>query len=139
DAAEFASRVTATSPVIVERAMYLDTQGMTFGAGSNAMGVTAPATAWSFAEGTTGDYFDTFILVANTSQTDGTVTATYTYEGAGGASEARERTYPIPAESRRTIWLDQEDAALANTAVSTSLSADVPVVAERSMWWPGTV
>lgn len=139
DAAEFAARVTSTSPIVVERAMYRDVQGQTFGAGGNAMGVTAASTTWSFAEGATGDYFDTFILVANTGQTAGTVSATFTYEGAGGVSETVVRTYAVGPESRLTIWVDQEDPALANTAVSTTLTADVPVVAERSMWWPGSV
>jgi hypothetical protein len=139
DAAEFASRVTATSPIVVERAMYRDAQGQTFGAGSNAMGVTAPATAWTFAEGATGDYFDTFILVANTGQTAGTVTATYSYVDAGGTPQALVKAYAIGPESRLTIWVDQEHSELANTAVSTTLTSDVPVVAERSMWWPGSV
>jgi hypothetical protein len=139
DAAEFASRVTATSPIVVERAMYRDVQGQTFGAGSNAMGVTAPATTWAFAEGATGDYFDTFILVANAGQTAGTVTATYSYVDAGGAPQALLRSYAISPQSRLTIWVDQEHPELANTAVSTLLTSDVPVVAERSMWWPGSV
>ena len=138
-AAEFAARVTSTSPIVVERAMYRDVQGQTFGAGGNAMGVTAPSTTWAFAEGATGDYFDTFILVANTGQTGGTVSATFTYEGAGGVSETVVRTYAVGPESRLTIWVDQEDPALASTAVSTTLTSDVPVVAERSMWWPGSV
>jgi len=138
-AAEFASRVTASHPVIVERAMYRDAQGLTFGAGSNAMGVTAPATAWLFAEGATGDYFDTFILVANTGHTAGTVSAAFTYEGPGGVPATVVKTYAVAPESRLTIWVDQEHPALASTALSTSLTSDVPVVAERSMWWPGNV
>ena len=137
DAAEFASYVTSTQPVVVERAMYRDVGGQTFGAGSNAMGVTAASTSWVFAEGATGDFFDTFILVANTGVTAGTVSATYAYEGAGGASEAVVRTYSIEPRSRLTIWVDQADPALANTVMSTTLTSDVPVVAERSMWWPG--
>lgn len=137
-AAEFATRVTATAPIVAERAMYRDVQGQFFGAGSNAVGATTPSTTWSFAEGATGDFFDTFILVANTAQTAGTLTATYTAEAAGGVPVTVTRTYDLAPESRRTIWLDHEDAALASAAVSTFLSADVPVVAERSMWWPGS-
>ncbi len=135
--AEFATRVTASAPIVAERAMYRDVAGQLFGAGSNAMGTTAPATTWSFAEGATGPFFDTFLLVANTSPTAGTVTATYTAETPGGPL-AITRTYALPPESRLTILLDQEDAALADAAVSSVLTSDVPIVAERAMWWPGS-
>lgn len=137
NAAEFALRLAASQPIVAERAMYRDVAGQTFGAGSNAMGVTAPAHTWSFAEGATGDFFDTFLLVANTSSTAGTVTATYTAAGSGGATVVT-RSYTLPGDSRLTIWVDHEDPALADAAISTVLTADVPIVAERSMWWPGT-
>lgn len=37
------------------------------------------------------------------------------------------------------IWVDIADEALANTAVSTTVQVTngVPIVVERSMWWPG--
>ena len=48
------------------------------------------------------------------------------------------KTYTVAPQSRFNIWVDLEDAALANTAVSTILESTngVPVIAERSMWWP---
>ena len=52
-------------PIIVERAMYFDVPGQTFGAGHESAGITAPATEWFLAEGATGDYFDLFVLIAN--------------------------------------------------------------------------
>ena len=44
----------------------------------------------------------------------------------------------MPANSRRTINVQLEDPALADTAVSTSLQSTngVPIIAERAMWWP---
>ncbi len=57
--------VTNGQPIIVERALYLDLPGQTFGAGHESAGVTAPATQWFLAEGATGPYFDLFVLVAN--------------------------------------------------------------------------
>ncbi len=138
DAAEFAATVTASQPIVAERAMYRPSGGQAFGAGSNAIGVTTPTTAWSFAEGATGDFFDTFILVANTADTPGTVTAEFRAAGGDGLPITITRAYSVAARSRLTIWIDQEDPQLASTAVSTVITADVPVVAERSMWWPGT-
>ena len=49
------------------------------------------------------------------------------------------KRYPVAANSRFTIWVDYEDARLADTAVSTTIRATngVPVIVERAMWWPG--
>ena len=52
-------------PIIVERAMYADVPGQTFGAGHESAGVTAPALEWFLAEGATGPFFDLFVLIAN--------------------------------------------------------------------------
>ncbi len=50
-AAEFSTRVTCRVPLVVERSMYFD-YGSKHG-GHNAMGVSAPALEWYFAEGCT--------------------------------------------------------------------------------------
>ena len=39
--------------------------GRTWDGGHESAGVTAPATEWFLAEGATGDYFDTYVLVGN--------------------------------------------------------------------------
>jgi hypothetical protein len=45
----------------------------------------------------------------------------------------------IHGKSRFNIWVDYEDDALANTAVSTTVTSTngVPIMVERAMWWPG--
>ena len=47
--------------------------------------------------------------------------------------------YTVGAQRRLTIWVDQEDAQLADTAVSTTLTVTGggAVIAERAMWWAG--
>ena len=45
-------------------------------------------------------------------------------------------------KSRYNIWVDATTIpgcprSLANAALSTTITANLPVVAERSMWWPG--
>ena len=57
--------ITASAPIIVERAMYLNQPGQPFAAGHESAGVTAPATSWFLAEGATGPFFDLFVLIAN--------------------------------------------------------------------------
>jgi hypothetical protein len=49
------------------------------------------------------------------------------------------KPYTVAANSRFNIWVDYEDARLANTAVSTTIRSTngVPIIVERSMWWPG--
>lgn len=129
--------ITATRPIVAERAMY--TSGpRAFEAGHGAAGVTAPATAWYFAEGATGPWFDMFLLLANPSTTPATVAITYLLEDGPSAPQLRT----LAPSSRETVWVDQqvlEDGrSLADVATSIQVTSDVPVLAERAMWWPGT-
>jgi len=135
-AAEMSARITADRPILVERAMYLDTGGLLFGAGHESAGVTTPSLTWYFAEGATGAYFDEFVLIANPEATAANVTADYLLP----AGTTVTKTYAVAPLSRYTIWVDQEHSQLANTAVSVRLTSTngVPVVAERAMWWPGS-
>jgi hypothetical protein len=121
-------------PIIVERAMYLDLPGQTFGAGHESAGVTAPATQWFLAEGATGPFFDLFVLIANPGDTGASIEATYLLPN--GTTVVKP--YTVPATSRFTIWVDYEDPQLADTAVSTTIRSinDVPIIVERAMWWP---
>ena len=137
---DVSASITATQPILVERAMYRSIPGQPFAAGHASAGVTAPATSWFLAEGATGPFFDLFVLVANPSPTDAIVEIRYLLTG----GTALTKTYTVAHESRRTIYVDAEDfpglgQALASVDVScviTSTNA-VPIVVERSMWFPG--
>lgn len=137
--AEFSAEIIVTNgpPIIAERAMYLDGGAGTrpFDAGHEAAGVTAAATEWFFAEGATGAYFDTFLLLANATATAAEVQAEYLLQDGTTVT----RGYVVPAASRYTIWVDQDDSRLADVAMSVRLRAlnGTPFVAERAMWWPG--
>ena len=127
--------VLNAQPIIVERAMYLDVPGQPFGAGHESAGITAPANEWFLAEGATGSYFDLFVLIANPGTSDAQVEATYLLPD--GTTVVKRHT--VGATSRFNIWVDLEDARLADTAVSTTIRSTngVPVIVERAMWWPG--
>lgn len=129
-------RVTNDASLIVERSMYLNAGGQLFGAGHNSAAVRAPALDWFLAEGATGPYFDTFVLIANPSPSDAAVTANFLLPNGSVVT----RTYAVGARSRRTIWVDYETSALANTAFSVDVHVTngVGVIVERSMWWPGS-
>jgi hypothetical protein len=122
-------------PIIVERAMYVSNGASPFEGGHNSAAVEAPSTHWFLAEGATGEFFNTFLLLANPNPTDAAVQIRYLLTGGGVV----ERTYVVPANSRRTLNVAEQDPALRSTAVSTvvTVTNGVPVIAERSMWWPG--
>jgi uncharacterized protein (DUF1800 family) len=132
---DVSATIASSQPIVVERAMYLNAQGRLFGAGHVSAGVTTPSREWFLAEGATGAYFDLFVLVANPGEADADVAATYLLPD--GTTVTRNHT--VAGRSRYTIWVDQEDARLVDTSVSTTIKSTngVPVIVERAMWWPG--
>jgi hypothetical protein len=128
----FGIQVVFDAPGVAERAMYFGQR--TFEAGHESAGVNAPATEWFLAEGATGSFFTTFLLVANPGDVDANVT--YTYLPASGLPITKTRT--VAAHSRWTGNIATEDASLANAAVATRIKSTQPVIAERAQYWPFT-
>ena len=117
----FGALVTFDLPGMAERAMYFGDTPF-FSGGHAAAGVTAPATSWFLAEGATGSFFDTFVLIANPNSDAAALTVTYLPEG--GAPVVKPRT--LAGNQRLTINIATEDPALANAAVSTRVESDRP-------------
>jgi hypothetical protein len=46
------------------------------------------------------------------------------------------KTHPLAAHQRLTLNIADEDPTLASAAVGAQITADQPVVVERSMYWP---
>jgi uncharacterized repeat protein (TIGR03803 family) len=134
--------ITATAPIVAERAMYFSRPGRPFLAGHSSAGATAPSLDWFFAEGSTGSFFDLFVLLSNPGATAANVDVEYLLQGGSSLT----KSYVVPANSRVTIWVDDEQLPagsgqrpLANVAVSmrVHVTNGMPIVAERTMWWPG--
>jgi hypothetical protein len=129
--------VTFAQPAVAERAMYFGTPpDVLFKGGHDSAGVTAPSTRWLLAEGATGPFFETFILLANPNSTP--VDATLRFLTQTGVSVSR--TVSIPAQARRTVDIEALSPAapeLANVAVATLVTATQPIVVERAQYWPG--
>ena len=125
---------TNAVPIIVERAMYLDSNGQLFGAGHASAAVPELSTSWFFAEGATAPFFNMYILLANPNASPAEVEARYLLP----SGEVVTRTYSVAPNARFTISVNDQDARLAATPVSTTLTSTnaVPILAERSMWWP---
>jgi hypothetical protein len=137
---DVSAEITATSPIIVERAMYRTSPTQPFAAGHGSAGVTAPARDWFLAEGATGPFFDCFVLLANPQSVPATATVHYLLSDGRTFSKA----YTVPAQGRLTVWVDNEELPsgsglrpLDNVAVSSTVNADQEIVVERTMWWPG--
>jgi hypothetical protein len=131
--------ITASQPIVVERAMYLSGPGAAFTAGLGSAGVTAAATRWILAEGATGPFFDTFLLLLN----PGDAAASCEVRYATTTGSVFVKPYVLAPHSRTTIWMDAEDIpgagrVLANVSAATTVTSTngVPIVVERTMWWP---
>ena len=138
EAAEVAAEFHGVNslPIIVERAMYLSRPGELWSGGLEGAGVTALSTDWFLAEGATGNFFNTYVLLAN----PGTPTAQVrlTFQRPGGAPPI-DRVYDVPGGTRVTVGVAGAAPELAETTMSIVIHAlnAVPIVAERAMWWPG--
>ena len=122
------------APGAAERAMYFGLPpDRLFKAGHESAGVTTPSTEWFLAEGATGLFFETFVLIANPNSGVADVTLTYVTET--GAIVTRNKT--VPANARITVNIEAEGSpALDNAAVATRVVSNIPVVVERAQYWP---
>jgi len=133
-ATDVSAKITSDQPILAERAMYFSTPTQPFAAGHEGAAVAAPATSWFLAEGATGSFFDLFLLLANAETTDAQVTVTYLLT----SGDPIVKHYLVAAQSRMTINVDFEDPRLLDASLSTIVEStnNVPVIAERAMWWP---
>jgi hypothetical protein len=126
----FSTQVTATAPIAVERSMYFS-NARVWNGGHEAAAVPAPRTNWYVAEGATGGFFSTFLLLANPNASPTTATIRYLLPG----GQVVTRTQNLAAQSRTTIGVN---SVVPNTDVSMDVSATQPIIVERAMYWPGT-
>lgn len=121
-------------PIIAERAMYFTTDpNQPFTGGHDSAGVTAASGHWFFAEGATGSFFNMFLLLANPDATN-TANVTVSYLLTDGTVIPVHHT--LAPNSRQTYNVADEAPALKSANMSTVVDSDVPIVAERSMYWP---
>lgn len=121
-------RLASDRPVVAERAMYFgynDADG-----GHVSTGSAQPSQTWYFAEGYTGGGFDEYILVLNPNAQDANVTFDFMKPDGSVYSQV----FPALANSRTTVYVDAAPG-MDNTDVSIRLDSDLPVVAERSMYF----
>ena len=111
--------------------------GNTWYEAHNSPGSTVTGTKWALAEGEVGGSrgVDTYILLANTSPTTGTVKVTLLFENGTSA----EQTFTVSGNSRFNVDVRTEFPAAVNKrfgAIVESVGpAPAQIVVERAMYW----
>ncbi len=124
--ASVGAKVEADRPIVAERAVYKDKGKV----GTDSMGATALSKSWYMPEGVTRGGYDTWLLMLNPHDVPGTATATYMREDGSTTTNS----YLLPPRTRISVYVNQEAP---NTRVATKVDADLPIVAERSTYFPG--
>jgi uncharacterized repeat protein (TIGR01451 family) len=127
----FGVQVVFDLPGAAERSMYFGKNPLWIG-GHEAAGVTSPATSWYLAEGATGSYFTTFLLLANPNTDDAQVTVNYLPDT--GIPVVKQ--YTLPGHQRKTLNVALQDPALASAALGAHVESDRPILVERAQYWP---
>ncbi len=119
---------SASGDLAVERSQYFRYNGVYPGS-HIAQAVTSTSRTWYFAEGYTGPGFDEYICVLN----PGSTPASLTFQFQGTCGDETRGGLSVPANSRRTFKVN--DLVGCDKEVSAKLLSDVPVVAERPMYF----
>jgi hypothetical protein len=116
----------ATKAVVAERLMSWDSTGYGGHLGSS---VDRPRVRWLFAEGAQG-FFHTFFLLANSGASKATVKFTFLIEQGTPVTH----TVEVDPGTRKTVY-SGDVAGLINHSFATAIESDVPIVAERAMYF----
>lgn len=131
---DVSASISATQPIIVERAMYWPDPFTSWHEAHNSAGVTATGTRWALAEGEVGGAlaFETYVLVANPNGAAATVTLTFLRSSASPVTLTRT----VAANGRLTV--SAAEAGLASgERFGVVVDATQPVAVERAMYWNG--
>jgi hypothetical protein len=134
--ADFSTVIESDQLVVADRTMsWAGDAG--YGAASETA-IESPALTWYLAEGATHGGFDLFYLLQNPNDTAAQVHVRYLRP----AGAPLDKDYTVAAQSRMTIWVDDEDiAGLGKALAATDVSAVIevtnnqPIIAERAMYF----
>jgi hypothetical protein len=147
----FGFSIQATHPIVAERATYFESTPMQLWAGGHGgLGATAPSLTWYFAEGATGSRRQTFVMLTNPTDRLARPFLEFAFTpvelSPGGTLQAESGfEVPLPPHSRVTIPIDTlSEHELSATVFpppddefALIVGSDVPIVAERAMYWLG--
>lgn len=122
--AAFSTKVEASAPVFVERAMYFGYDG------HDSIGVNAPSRRWYLPEGSAKAGTHTWVLLMNPSTQPVQARVTFLRE----VGPPIQREFQLKPTSRLNIFANQH---VPDGFFSTIVEADVPIVAERASYTDG--
>jgi len=129
------ARVASDRPVVVERAMYWDTGDAYRQSATGSVGLSHLSRDWYMAEGSTGigesGSFETWVLVQNPGSEKAEVKITYLTPGGSVAGP----NLVLEPGTRQTV--NVADKVPNEWSVSTVVESNVPVAAEKAMYWSG--
>jgi len=128
---DFSAKVESTGgqPIVVERPMYFDYNGVWTG-GHDVVGIPAPRTTFYFAEGYTGQgEFDEYLCLSNPGAQPANISITYMF--ADGTTQ--EQDIALGPASRTTVSVNAVVGP--DREVAAKVTADNPIVAERPMYF----
>jgi hypothetical protein len=123
-ASEVSVKVTAESPVLVERAMYWNNRSD----GHASIGTPTPDSTWYLPEGYSDQGFETWILIQNPS--DDTRGVDVTFMEPDGTNTVK--SYQVGPRSRFTVDMN---SVLPGREASTRVTSDGPVIVERAIYF----
>ncbi len=126
---DVSTNITSTVPVVAERSMYFDYKGRK--GGSSSPGVNVPGRESFLSEGYTGDGFDTWVLLQNPGDESARVKLDFQLEDGSAVNGVELAMSP---ESRKSVLLN-DLPGLGGRSVSTHVTSDKPVIAERAMYF----
>ncbi|MCG2796734.1 MAG: DUF5719 family protein, partial [Actinomycetia bacterium] len=132
---DVSTMVEASPPVVAERAMYWDRPDYelppgVLGSGHSSEGAPFAAWTWYLAEGSTRG-FETWVLIQNPWDQPANIDITYMTPTGATPGPSEE----LPPKSRETYNVADTEAVHDVWDVSTMVTAEKPVVAERAVYW----
>ncbi|MEJ5186303.1 MAG: DUF5719 family protein, partial [Candidatus Geothermincolales bacterium] len=125
-------RVKGEGKIICERAMY----GPGRQWAHDSIGVTAPASTWYLAEGSTGGDMETWVLVQNPGEDPVRVEVTF-QTGEGQVAPAELSDVEVKARSRWTLKVNNYVPNNYNVSTMVRVKGEGKIICERAMYGPG--
>ncbi len=126
---EHGTRLTSSGPIVVERPMYSAYGPNLWTGGHVGVGFEKPQRSFYFAEGYTGETFEEYITLANSSSVDAHVTVEYLME------DEPNKTQSVTVPANRRLTINVKAVIGKNKNVSAVLQSDIPIAAERPMYF----
>lgn len=120
----FATQVSADQPIVVERAMYFDGDQ----SGHDTVATPTPGQTWYVAAGSSGNGFDTWLLIENPGNSPANVKVSFITD------TGRVVTQPlfVLPHARTSLYTDP---LIPNATYGIRVDSDQPIVAERAVYF----